>query len=434
MGLLFLSGMPLVHASFSDVLTTDEHYAAVTWWEERAVIQGYEDGTFRPDQPINRAEALKIVLEAHDVTLGWEETVSYPDVATEDWFYNYVMTASSSLGWVQGYPDGTFRPDQTINLAEALKIIAQAEALSVDPLTEAPYSDVPTDAWFAGYVQYFKDRFFIEAQGDGLLHPEAELTRGEFAELLYRFSYVSENGLTTFPLDLNWPMVQHAGEDIAFKVPFGWTVIQGDGGEVILWLPDTVNGQKNWTRTYPNSAVVTIVVDPNTTGLSAAEYFEEVQIALFQVYDGPSEGTTSLSVGQSTEDENILDLYLALSDGTFAVIQANYGTGALEEQLGEIVRRVEESVVYSVAEETSSTEELTAEAILEQARSAIQVDGQGQTTLALFSDLELIETDTLGVGTGPVDYYYSPSVNVTLKYERSFDVILDIEEGQTSAF
>ncbi|MBU0488531.1 MAG: hypothetical protein KKD31_11345, partial [Bacteroidetes bacterium] len=71
---------------------------------------------------------------------------------------------------------------------------------------------------------------------------------------------------------------------------------------------------------------------------------------------------------------------------------------------------------------------------VEAAMSAIQVDGIGQDVLDLFEDLVLVETDAIGVGTGPVDYFYSPGGNITIKYERSFDVILDVEEDETTAF
>ena len=64
----------------------------------------------------------------------------------------------------------------------------------------------------------------------------------------------------------------------------------------------------------------------------------------------------------------------------------------------------------------------------------MQVDGQGKTAISLFSDALMIETDTIGIGTGPVDYYYSAWADVTLKYERSYDILLDLEEGQTTAF
>jgi len=67
-------------------------------------------------------------------------------------------------------------------------------------------------------------------------------------------------------------------------------------------------------------------------------------------------------------------------------------------------------------------------------RKNILIADKGQETLKLFDDLVIIETDTIGIGTGPVDYYYSAKYNVTLKYERNSNVILAIQESKTSAF
>jgi hypothetical protein len=62
------------------------------------------------------------------------------------------------------------------------------------------------------------------------------------------------------------------------------------------------------------------------------------------------------------------------------------------------------------------------------------VEKKGMETLNLLPDKTIIETDAIGVGTGPVDYYYSEDVNYTFKYERKSDVILDKKVGKTSAF
>ena len=62
------------------------------------------------------------------------------------------------------------------------------------------------------------------------------------------------------------------------------------------------------------------------------------------------------------------------------------------------------------------------------------MDGTGKAAMQVAGNWDLIETDTIGVGTGPVDYYYSTSLDVTLKYERSFDVLLDLRDGRTTAF
>ena len=58
----------------------------------------------------------------------------------------------------------------------------------------------------------------------------------------------------------------------------------------------------------------------------------------------------------------------------------------------------------------------------------------GAETLLLFDDAVIIETDVIGRGNGPVDYYYSSKFDLTIKLDRNLDVILDIQEGKTSAF
>lgn len=121
--------------TFSDVISTaptNENsdttqkrriiYSAVRY----DIIQGYEDGTFRPDAEVNRAEALKILtLAARTDTFTNTDgitPVTFSDVLEADWFAPYV-TLASTLGIVGGYPDGSFGPSKSITRAEAAKII-----------------------------------------------------------------------------------------------------------------------------------------------------------------------------------------------------------------------------------------------------------------------------------------------------------------------
>ena len=87
--------------SFSDVtVKNSKHFAAIEYLYAKNVIGGYPDGTFKPEQTINRAEALKMVMLASS-TGGEEEStpvVDFPDVSEDDWFYNYVNKGTSSVG------------------------------------------------------------------------------------------------------------------------------------------------------------------------------------------------------------------------------------------------------------------------------------------------------------------------------------------------
>lgn len=86
-------------------------------------VAGYEDGTFRPDAPVNRAEALKILHLASSLpTTDISSAPSFFDVTPDDWFWSYV-TAAASREIVRGYDDGTFKPGNAITRAEAAKIV-----------------------------------------------------------------------------------------------------------------------------------------------------------------------------------------------------------------------------------------------------------------------------------------------------------------------
>lgn len=455
-------------AAFSDVGEGHEHAAAVQWMEARGVIAGYEDGTFRPEQTVNRAEALKIILLASGVEVIIPETLDesagsttqaalFPDVKPSHWFYPYVQKALE-LKIVSGYPDSTFRPEKSVNLAEALKMLYLTQQVTLDPsfssISIPPYHDVPTTAWFAGYAADAKAKHLIEARSDGDLHPDWPLTRGDLIEFVYRSSYIKNLGTTAFPVGLNWPLIQHPTQPLAFKVPFGWEVIFGEKTEdrsqeiegskrdvdsITLWHRDAAANQAGWDRTTPNSATMVIRLDSNPENLSQTAYFDRAR-KQWESYGTVTQTNTvaaddyqALLMEYSGPYESMRDLVVAFPENKFAIIHTTYGKGPLSEQLKLFIDSIHSTIQWSPP---SPAVEPTPDpaTVVTEARKAIQVDGQGLATLGLFDDLTLLETDTLGVGTGPVDYFYSARANVTLKYERSYDVILDIQEGQTTAF
>lgn len=165
-------------ATFTDVLPTTIGYEAVQSLVERGVLQGYEDGTFRPQADINRAEFLKILVSEFLPDELQNEVGCFSDVARE-WFAEYICTAKR-LGWIDGYPDGTFKPAQTINRAEALKIVVNAFGVVNQAPTARMPADVREDVWYYSYVQaglYANiinpaDRF---RPGDNLLRQDAAL-------------------------------------------------------------------------------------------------------------------------------------------------------------------------------------------------------------------------------------------------------------------
>lgn len=226
---------------FSDIDLGHKHYVAIKYLKEEGLIEGYEDGSFKPLDEINRAEALKILTGALTKDTADEspeqdpsvnsattatvapQTLSFPDVPEDAWYYGYVLMALEN-GVVQGYPDGLFHPENTINRAESLKIALLLEGDSLpEEITEPPYSDVPVDVWFAPYATVSAERsLIIRSREDESLYPDLNMNRGDFADLVYRL-IKSRNGnrfaVTTWYgfEDVDWSTA--SGEDFDTNLP-----------------------------------------------------------------------------------------------------------------------------------------------------------------------------------------------------------------------
>ena len=116
--LLLDKNVPIT-TSFSDVAEDAWYADAVNMLASLDMIVGYEDGTFRPDAPITRAEFTAIAMRFADAAPEGENIFS--DVHAGDWFYD-VVVGSIQYGWIGGYEDGTFRPQNTITRAEVTAI------------------------------------------------------------------------------------------------------------------------------------------------------------------------------------------------------------------------------------------------------------------------------------------------------------------------
>lgn len=133
---------------FSDVPSSHPYAQAIHWGKESGVLSGYPDGTFGPDRTVNRAEFLKIVLGAQgaDVNSASDST-GFRDVDENAWYTPFVRYGKQQ-GIVQGYPDGSFKPEQAVNFAEALKMAYVALGISGDILASG--------AWYEPYLSHAK--------------------------------------------------------------------------------------------------------------------------------------------------------------------------------------------------------------------------------------------------------------------------------------
>lgn len=172
---------------FTDVSTSNQYYTAIMALKADGIISGYPDGTFKPDQVVNRVEALKIILNGASITVPVASgNAGFSDTIATEWYAQYLLKAKS-LNIVSGYPDGTFKPNQTVTLAENLKMLINAKGISLSnvSVTSNPFADAFKDQWYAKYVEYAKEQKWITADANNMIYPAQGMTRGKLALLIY---------------------------------------------------------------------------------------------------------------------------------------------------------------------------------------------------------------------------------------------------------
>jgi uncharacterized secreted protein with C-terminal beta-propeller domain len=180
-------------AAFTDVPSLNINSEAIEYLKTNKVVEGYADSTFKPDNRINRAEFVKIMMGS--LVANPTGSDCFTDVKKE-WFAKYICTAKR-LGYIQGYADGSFKPGDFINFAEASKIITKA--MKVTPDTADTNKE-----WFAGFVNGLAKKKAIPSSVQSF---DKDVSRGEMAETVWRLKVnkvdkVSQTyeGLTsTFP-------------------------------------------------------------------------------------------------------------------------------------------------------------------------------------------------------------------------------------------
>lgn len=186
-------------AQFSDSVNIPSWgKAAVTELYEAQIVSGNDDGSLAPWRTINRAEFLKILTTATNVDISSSTTKSFPDVPNDAWFSPYVQTAVQ-LGWAEGYPDGYFRPGNTINRAEIAKLLSEAWDLSLE-------LDASDTQWFEIYVRALeKHQHLPQNTTLNAFAPATNPTRIEVFEQLHGLWFETATAEAVIPAVIETP-------------------------------------------------------------------------------------------------------------------------------------------------------------------------------------------------------------------------------------
>ena len=176
---------------FTDLSPEHWCYAKIMDFEKKGYVCGYSDNTFRADRTITRAEYVKIVNNFFGYKPSEKTTSAFKDVNSGDWFMPYVNEAVDR-GYIEGFEDGTFRPQDPIRRQEATVILARILKIDkeVYPADHkdglAQYSDSDeVQEWARVAIHSYSVYNFINGYEDGTLRILRNVTRAETVELLH---------------------------------------------------------------------------------------------------------------------------------------------------------------------------------------------------------------------------------------------------------
>jgi len=192
---LAVAVLPGVSASaapqFSDVPTSNQFHNEITWLAEQGISTGYSDGTFRPWQPVSRdAMAAFLYRLAGKPAFTPPSTTPFHDVPTSNPFYREI-TWLASTGITTGYPDGTFRPYNSVNRDAMAAFMYRYEGSpAFTPPVPGPFRDVPVGTQFAKEIAWLAlegiSTGYDEAFGCHAYLPQNAVGRDAMAAFMYR--------------------------------------------------------------------------------------------------------------------------------------------------------------------------------------------------------------------------------------------------------
>ena len=241
-------------------LNTEDHVA---------YLIGFTDGTIRPEADISRAEVATIFFrlltdEARETY--WSQTNSYSDVAPDAWYNNAVSTLSR-MGILDGYLDGTFRPNAPITRSEFTKIAVSFFDYAAEEYSyEGWFSDVQGGEWFVDYLTAAVEYGLIEGMPDGTFRPLDNITRAEACTIVNRTLgrephedyLLSERRMNTWPDNSASAWYYAAMQEATNSHDYAWVVInenKDDEMEVEEWTDklderDWAELEQTWSDAY----------------------------------------------------------------------------------------------------------------------------------------------------------------------------------------
>ncbi len=266
-GMLIPTGCIATQNNFNDI---KGHWAekTITEWLEKGYVKGYPDGTFKPNEPITRAEF--ITLTNRVIFFSGTGEVNFRDVRQKDWFYKDLQIAVNK--YIIGFPDNTFRANRIVSREQAASIAARINELADDKEAAKKFYDYrDISDWAKGYVGAAVSANLMQGFPENMFLPKHSLTRAQAVVVLQnlmnsRNYTITEPGTTLANMTITGDLIVEASvgdsdvylENVTVK---GITRIFGGGINSIYFN----NCQLNNVYVDKKNSQVRIVFEGNTS-------------------------------------------------------------------------------------------------------------------------------------------------------------------------
>lgn len=165
---------------FTDVTEDSPNFAYINYLANQKIISGFPDGTFHPQEGVTRAQAALFLVKVLGLNLAEVTESGFSDLSADHWAFA-AIGAAVKAGYLQGYPDGTFRPEQPISRAEGIVLALRLSKSELPVVALPPLADVPTDHWAAPQISAALDAGLISRVDNTHFAPDAALSRAGVA-------------------------------------------------------------------------------------------------------------------------------------------------------------------------------------------------------------------------------------------------------------
>lgn len=176
------------YKQFSDIPKTHWAYKQINTLAFLKVVNGYDDGTFKPNNPITRAEAVKIIASMFVHPELPVVNPDFKDIPTTHWAYQWIAGAYT-LGFITGYEDGTFKPNNNITRGEVATLLSRIYDYPNGTI-QTSYKDVPITHWAYNAINNLSSLGVVKGYEDGTFKPNNNITRVEFVVMTLNYDDV----------------------------------------------------------------------------------------------------------------------------------------------------------------------------------------------------------------------------------------------------